>query len=253
MISTFKETLSSLRDPKYFEVIAKKTVKQSLWYWSRYVLFFALIPTILAIFTLTYYTPQFPRLAKQYLPEVDFTVKDGLASTSLSQPFVANFEDVVFIIDTTGSSTLNTPGVMITQDKFIFRSPEGDTQTQSLRDLGDFHFDTPAAVAWITSHQFQIWLVGFLVIVLLAVIFSLFYVLFNVLMFLFWAAVLWLVSRLRHRKFLFNTGFKIAVHASVLPLVISALTFMSSSGLIFILNLFLFTFYTISWYRSLTP
>ena len=118
---------------------------------------------------------------------------------------------------------------------------------------GEPDFDTPAAVAWITSHQFQIWLVGFLVIVLLAVIFSLFYVLFNVLMFLFWAAVLWLVSRLRHRKFLFNTGFKIAVHASVLPLVISALTFMSSSGLIFILNLFLFTFYTISWYRSLTP
>jgi len=251
MISTFKETLSSLRDPKYFEVIAKKTVKQSLWYWSRYVLFFALIPTILAIFTLTYYTPQFPRLAKQYLPEVDFTVKDGLASTSLSQPFVANFEDVVFIIDTTGSSTLNTPGVMITQDKFIFRSPEGDTQTQSLKDLGDLHFDKSAAVSWIASHQFQIWLLGFLLIVLLAAIFSLFYVSFNILMFLFWSAVLWIISRLRHKKFLFITGFKIAVHASVLPLIISALTFMSSSGLIFILNLFLFAFYTISWYRNL--
>ncbi|TSC85404.1 MAG: hypothetical protein G01um101416_872 [Microgenomates group bacterium Gr01-1014_16] len=252
VISTFKETLTSLRDPKYFEVIAKKTVKQSLWYWGRYVQLFALIPTVLAIFTLTYYTPQFPRLAKQYLPEADLTVKDGLASTSLQQPFVANLEDVVFIIDTTGDSSLNKPGVMITKDKFIFRSPEGDTQTQSLKDLGDFHFDKSAATSWISSHQFQIWLLGFLLIVLLAVIFSLSYVSFNILLFLFWAAIMWLISRLRHRKFLFFTGFKIAVHASVLPLIISALTFISSSQLIFFLNLFLFIFYTVSWYHSLT-
>ncbi|MBI2587419.1 DUF1189 family protein [Candidatus Amesbacteria bacterium] len=252
MISTFKETLTSLRDPKYFEVIAKKTVKQSLWYWGRYVLFFALVPIILALFTLTYYTPQFPRLAKKYLPEVDLTVKNGLASTSLRQPFIANFEDIVFVIDTTGdSSFLSQPGVMITKDKFIFRSPEGDTQTQSLKDLGDFHFDKSAAISWISSHQFQIWLLGLLLIILTAVIFSLFYVSFNILLFLFWAAVLWAISRLRHRKFLFTTGFKIAVHASVLPLIISAVTFISSSQLFFFLNLFLFAFYTISWYRQL--
>lgn len=252
MFPSFRETLTSLRDPKYFEAIAKKTVKKSLWYWGRYVLFFALIPIILAIFTLTYYTPQFPRLAQKHLPEVDFTVKDGLASTSLPQPFIANLDEVIFIIDTSGNSTLDKPGVLITRDKFIFRSPEGDTQTQSLKDLGDFHFDKPAAVSWISAHQFQIWIFGFFLILVLAVIFSLFYVLFSLLMFAFWSAVLWVISNIRHKKFLFSTGFKIAVHASVLPLIISALTFISASGLISLLNLFLFVFYSVSWYRSLT-
>lgn len=251
MFPKFKETLTSLRDPKYFEIIAKKTVRQSLWYWGRYVLLFALIPTILAIFTLTYYTPQFPRLAKKHLPEVDLTVKDGLASTSLQQPFVAGFEDIVFIIDTAGNSSLDKPGVLITRDQFIFRSPEGETQTQSLKDLGDFHFDKSAAVSWIASHQIQIWLFGFFLIVFLAAIFSLFYILFNLLVFVFWAAVFWLVSKIRRKQFLFSTGFKIAVHASVLPLIISALTFMSASGLISLLNLFLFVFYSVSWYRNL--
>lgn len=255
MLSTFKETLTSLRDPKYFEVIAKKTVKKSLWYWGRYVLFFALIPAILAIFTLTYYTPQFPRLAKKYLPEVDLTVKDGLASTSLQQPFIANLDDIIFVIDTIGdsSSLLDIkPGVLFSKDKFIFKSPDGQTQTQSLKDLGDFHFDKPAAVSWISSHQFQIWLLGFSLILPLAVVFSLFYTLFNLSMFIFWAAILWLISKIRRRQFLFTTGFKIAVHASVLPLIISAVTFVSSSQLIFFLNLFLFVFYSVSWYRSLT-
>ena len=98
MIATFKETFTSLQDLKYGQTIIKKTVRQALWYWTKYILLITTLGVILAIAALAYYAPQLPKLLGDQIPDIDLTLKGGLASTTGKQPFIVGDDKFIFIL-----------------------------------------------------------------------------------------------------------------------------------------------------------
>ncbi|OGC92989.1 hypothetical protein A3D85_03310 [Candidatus Amesbacteria bacterium RIFCSPHIGHO2_02_FULL_47_9] len=256
MISTFRETIISLRDPKYPEVIVKKTIPQSIWYWLKYLLFFTLIPLIFLTFSLTYYTPQLPRIIQEHFPEFSLTVSQGQASVVPNEPYKFATPESIFIIDTTTGSAQSladyTSGFVISRDRLYVKSPDGNLSDLPLSELGDFSYNREELSAWISRRLFAVWLAALAGLLFFAFVAVLSYTLFNFALIFLWSVILALLGRISHRSLSFAACLKVSVHAAVLPLVISAVTFLGSSALITLLNIALFVFYSLSWSKSLT-
>lgn len=255
VIRTFKETVQSLRDPLYGKTIISRTPKAALWYWTRYLILFAVIPAVIGIFALTYYTPQFPHLLREDLPDFDLTVKNGQASSTLKQPYILGTQDFAIILDTAGKpSSLDQvkSGILILRDQIIAKSSDGHTDSRSLKDLGDFHFDKQTTASWLSQNELTVWVVGVLGIIFIALVIGFFYWLFHVAVFFLLTAVFLIITRIFKRPLPFWDLFKIVIYASVLPLIISAVTAISPNPVIDYLNIGLFVYFVVSWHRSLT-
>ena len=255
MISTFKETLTSFRDPAYAQVIIGKTSRQVLWYWSRYVIFFALISLLLSIFALTYFSPQFPKIIRDNVPDFDLAIKNGQLKSGMTQPAIWGNSDFVVILNTDGKqSDLDKykSGILILKDKILAKSEDSQIQPRSLKDFGDWQVDKSGLISWLGGHELIVLLLGSLLAIVIAAVAGGVYWLMQVLMFLFWSGVLWLVAKFQHNPFVYLNCFKLVVYASVLPLIISAFTIISPSPVFSYLGLGLFIFYVVSWYRTLT-
>ncbi len=252
MIATFKETIKSLRDVKYGKEIVKKSVGQALWYWTKYLLLIVGVGVVLAVAALTYYTPQLAKLAMVNLPDVTLSVKDGQVSTDVPQPFVRGDDNFLFIIDTKGSvDNLDKAkaGVLILGDKIVTKS-ERETRIVSLQDVQDFTTSKSLVVAWINTHQMTIFGLGLaLILTTVAVLGGLFW-LWEVAGFALWALVLLLAAKLMKKNLLYINAFKIAAYASVISLLIRALTLFSGGAILSLLALAAFLFYALSWIKN---
>ncbi|KKU29173.1 MAG: hypothetical protein UX42_C0002G0005 [Microgenomates group bacterium GW2011_GWC1_46_20] len=139
VIATFKETLASLQDLKYGQIILQKSVGQALWYWTKYLLLIIAIGVILAIAALTYYAPQLPKILGDQIPDVDLTITSGIASTTVKQPFTAGDDKFIFILDTTGKlEDLDKypAGVLILADKVVAKKDSADIRIYPLNWFG---------------------------------------------------------------------------------------------------------------------
>ena len=99
MLSTFRETLTSLQDKTYGNQIIKKTPRQVVWYWTKYLLLFSLIPLILTIGSTTYFVPQLSSTLEKQLPDFEVGVKDHQFYTKSDTPY--RFEDQGFLLHLT--------------------------------------------------------------------------------------------------------------------------------------------------------
>lgn len=255
MIKTFRETLRSLKDPDYARIIVSQTPKSALWYWLRYLILFAIIPAIAAVGALTYFTPQFPRLLRNNLPGFNLAVKNGQASSSLAQPYVLGNQDFAFILNTAGKpSDLDhfRSGILVLKTQILAKSTDNHIDSRQVKDLGDFTASTEGLASWLSSNQYLVLFTGMLLILVLGTLIVLFYASFQILTFFLWGLGFWLAGKVFKRTLAYWDCFKIVVYASVLPLIISAITAISPNPIIDYLNIGLFAFYAITWFRYLT-
>ncbi|MEK7154632.1 MAG: DUF1189 family protein [Patescibacteria group bacterium] len=252
MIATFKETLASLQDLKYGQTIIKKTVGQALWYWTKYYLLLTAISLFIAVAALTYFVPQVSKFLSQKLPQdLAFTIKDGKLSSPLKQPLVYEDSGVTFILDTTGKikdlSDYKT-GVLASLEKIVFKDQQSQLKEVLYKDFGNFQFNRDIAVDWATKNKGVLWGAGLGLFLLLALFYGGFLYIYHLIVVLASAFGLRVLSLVLRKKLSYPDTLKIVFYASVLPLLVSAASFLSpSQDISFLIQLGLFLLYSIGW------
>jgi len=254
VIKTFKETITSLQDKNYGAVIIKLSLKQALWYWSKYFILVSIVSTVVVIGVVTYLAPQLPRVLRQYLPDSTFTVKNGEFSTSLTQPAILGPSDMPIIIDTIATDsaglTGSPSGIFILKDKIIFKQ-EGSVQTQSLADIPDFYFEKSTVVNWISGHQTQLWFITIGIVLVVSVLFSIFFWLGRVVGFVLWGLGFWLLGKITKRNITYVQSLNLVLYASVLPYIMSSFLVLAPNQLLSLLSLAVFVYFGTSWLINL--
>ena len=256
MIATFKETITSLQDNKYGQVIITKPLKPVIWYWTKYLILIAVIPLILVIVILTRFLPEIPQIIKSQLPEGTLTAKDHILTSTISQPLRYEESDMAIIFDLQASSSAIesiSNGVLITKDKIIVKSADGQTQTRDYLNLPDFSVDKYQIADWLQNHRYQIWVAGMVVIIILGIIIFMLTWFYRILVSLFWSLVFWLFNRFITKNPLsYLQVFNLVIYASVLPLILSLLVMLYPNSLLSFINTLIFVYFTYSWIRNLS-
>ncbi len=253
MLATFKETLKSLQDKTYGGEIIKKSLSQVIWYWTKYLLLFALIPLILTIGSLTYSVPQLPNTLRNQLPEFVGGIKDHQFFTKNTEPLRFQDPNFLFVLDPSASESALasvSAGVVISQDQMFFKD-NGTTRSQDYSDIPDFEIAKNQLVDWTNSNQLLIWAVLMGIVIVLGIILVVLYWAYRFITFWIWAAVVWLLARILKKTLVYTDAFKLVVYASVLPLLISAVLFVAPSDVMSLIGFGVFIFFTVSWIINL--
>ena len=252
MIATFKETITSLRDLKYGQTIVKRTAGQAFWYWTKYYLVLTVITLFIAVAALTYFVPQVSKFLSQKLPQdLAFTIKDGKLSSPLKQPLVYEDSGFTFVLDTTGKikdlSDYKT-GVLASLEKLVFKDQQNQLNEIVYKDFGNFEFNRDIAVDWVAKNKGLLWGAGLGLFLLLTLFYGGFLYIYHLIVVLASAFGLWVLSLVLRKKISYPDTLKIVFYASVLPLLISAASFLSpSQNISFLIQLGLFLLYSIGW------
>lgn len=251
MVATFKETLTSLRDLKYGQTIIKKTVGQALWYWTKYLLLITAVGVILAIAALAYYAPQFPKLLGNQIPDIDLTLKGGVASSTVKQPFIAGDDKFVFILNTAGKlEDLDKypAGILILADKVVAKQDSNGTRIYPLKDFPDGTFTKTIILDWVKHNQPAILGLGAGAILIFAIFITGFTWAWKLGGLAIFALLVWLASRIIKRNLNVAGSLKLVLYASVLPTLVSAFSSLSpSSQISTIIQLGLLLLYSVGW------
>lgn len=252
MIATFRETITGLRDLKYGQEIIKKTAGQSFWYWTKYFLLLTLISLFLAISALTYFVPQISKFISQKFPQdLAFTIKDGKLSSPLKQPLIYEDSGFTFILDTTGKtkdlSDYKT-GILASAEKLITKDQQGQIKEVSYKDFGNFQLNRDTAIDWVTKNKSLLWGIGLGIFLIITLFYGGFLYLYHLIVVLASAFGLWVLSLILRKQISYPDSLKIVFYASVLPLLVSAVSFLSpSQNISFVIQLGLFLLYSIGW------
>ncbi|HJZ05212.1 hypothetical protein A2634_00375 [Candidatus Amesbacteria bacterium RIFCSPHIGHO2_01_FULL_48_32] len=255
MLATFRETLTSLQDKYYGKVISTRSLRQVLWYWTKYILLLAVIVIVFGISLITYYVPQLPRLIETNVPQFDIAIKNDQISTTQPTPVTWGNSDFAIILDPSGTEDqLNdfSAGILVLRDRIVSKSQDSSTRIQPLKNVGDFSLSKSDLVFWLSRHSLRAWAIGLSVLIVGALTFSLFFWSLRLSSFSLWAGLFWLISRFTHRPLPYLTFFKLTIYASVLPLLVSAVNSLSPNAFLNYLGLGLFLFYSLSWFWNLT-
>jgi hypothetical protein len=240
MLNTFKETYRSIIDKQYGNVIVAKKLREALWYWTKYLILFTVLPVILFIFLITYFVPQLSKLASSQLPEVTVSLAQGKLSVDPYKPLVFGNADYRVIVDLEGKSTLldTTPsGLLVLQDRIIFKNSQDDSRTIDYQKMGDFQITKSTVVNWLSQNQLKIYGFLFLAIILIAIVSFTAYWLTSLFTYAAWSAIYFFISKIIKRPMRFMPILLLTIYASVPSLVVSALLFIYPNQFISIFTL----------------
>ncbi len=262
MLATFKETITSLRDPKYGQIIIAKPLKSVVWYWTKYLLLVSFIPMIIAIVLLTRFLPEAPKLVEKKLPEGTLGSKNHELFTTI-QPLDLKIPETEgsgpfrFIFDLNASPSAAesmSDGVLVLKDQLIVKTSDGRTQIQTFEKLPDFSTDKSQIAGWIRAHRYQIWTAGFIVILLVTAVISGITWVFRFLIFLVWTLVSWLVAKYLMKKSLtYLQVLNIVIYSSIIPLLLSLILTLTPNPILSLLNTGIFVFFIFTWIKNISP
>lgn len=250
MVATFKETLTSLQDKNYGAKIIAYPLRQVIWYWTKYLLLLAAFPLALSILAAVHFVPQLPRYLKSWLPQGEIAVQDGRFSTSAPQPLVWKTDQFAFIVDSQAAPDLldsYPAGALILADRIIFKESVDRTQIFSLNRWPDFSLSKDQVVGWVSRHQGWLLALTLAGLTLFALILTSFFWFYKLATFFLWAVVFWFLAARLKKTLSYLGAFKLVIYASVLSLLISAITFFAPHLVISFLGLILFLFFALSW------
>ncbi len=250
MITTLKETWVSVRNLEYGQQIVKKTVGQAFWYWFKYVLAISIILMVIALASLTYFTPQLPKFAETMLPDISITIKDGQLTSTAPQPYVAGDANFTFILNTNGKvedAAKLKVGVLVLSDRAIVKN-DTETRVFNFSDIKDNFTVTKNGVTnWLKDSKSTLLLVG-LVIILIGTILTLgTYLISKWIGFLIGALLLLAMGKIIHRSVNFADTLKLAIYAAVPSLVVSLLLTFVPNQSNSVISLGVWVFFACAW------
>lgn len=253
MMPNFREALATFQDPRSGHKIISLPAKSVLWYWTKFLVFFSFFPFFIFLAVITYYVPQLPRLALDNLPSAAVTLQSKHLSTTLKTPYTWGNRDFSVTLDPAGTeSELDTisAGILFTRDQALVKDNSGQITSQAYSGP-DFTLTRTDLVNWLTSHSLAIWFSLVVILVLVSLLSLAFVWLVYCFTFAFWGLILWLLAKPLHRPLAYPGAFKLAVYASVFPLLIAMITLIAPNQLISLIGFGLFIFSSFSWLNHL--
>lgn len=257
MLSTFRETIKSLQDVSYGRTIETYSLLRCLWYWSKYLLLIASIPAVTLVLAVTYYTPQLPSLIQSRLPDFELEFSNRRLTYFSPQPLTAGGKGMVFKVDLSGvQSDIDNyeSGVLVLEDKFIIKDPDGGLNIKPYPDLGKFRFSRSQIAGLVADRQLAVWGILTGISLFFVVTTTVGYWMSNLLIMILGSVVLWGAFRIFRRPLPFTVFLKLSLYASVLPLLVAAVNALSPNVILHFLGPILFLYYTFTWSKNLvTP
>ena len=255
MISTFKETIASIRDKNYAKLIIAKSPKQVVWYWSKYLILVSVIFLVISVFSLTHYLPQLPKFINDYFPDGVLSSRDNLLSTTINQPYKKGNSEFVFIMNLEGSASdldAYTAGVLVLKDQLVFKTNPDQVQIQKLDKVPNFSISKNDLSSYVSKNNLKLWLIGCGILVALSLVGALVNWTFRLVVNASAALLFWISAKyLMKKQINFIDTFKIILYANVLPLLLSFFLSSPPNPIFDFLNLGLFIFLSLRWIRNL--
>lgn len=254
MITTFKETLTSVKDLRYGQQIIKKTVGQTFWYWLKYVLLAAIVAFVLSLAALTYFVPQIPQLAEKAVPDITIAIKDGKFTTDAKEPLILGDENFPIIINTKGkASDLDSykTGVLVLENEIIAKD-ESQTRIVKFSEFDeDISLNKPTVVNWLKDHKIGLLIAGLVIAFIGELIFLSIFLIWKSVTFLLAALLLWVGALALKRKIQYEDSLKLIIYAAVPSLIVSFLFTFTGSDLGSLISLVVWVFFASSWLSRL--
>ncbi len=222
-----------LKDLNYGSKVIKQTLGQVIWFWFKYVLAIGICGLVIGISALFYYTPQFPKLLTEKVPEVQFTIKNGKLTTNQQLPFKWDDGRMFVYID---------------ENKIILSDSKGENNEIKFADIKEeVKFDKNMIVKWSTENKLWLLGVGLAILFSLILVLGIFYLLWQTIMFLVWSLGFWIFSFILKKKLGYLDIIKLVITASVIPLFISTLNIVFQDRILNILSFGILVFYCGIW------
>jgi hypothetical protein len=246
VIKTVKETIASIQDVKY---------RQVLWYWTKYLIFISVIPLIIGVLAFTRYLPESPKFIQDKFPEGRLTVKNHQMITTITEPYKVGNQDFTLIIDAGGDAKeldTVTNGILLLKDKVVIKTPDNQLDIQDYTKIPDFSTDKTEIYSWVSGHLFHLWLGGVAGILILGIIGFIFSWVFRIAVYGLWALIFWILGKYLLKKTLtYLQSLSVVLYASIIQLVLSLFLAIAPNQLLEALGTVLFVYFTFTWIRNL--
>lgn len=254
MKSIFKIFRTSLYGPDFYSSVADAPLKDALRYYVRLGLILSLVTTITLALLLAPRGVRFVKnkalvLVKDYYPaELAIQVKDGEASTNVTEPYIIaakgmirtaltekNLENI-FVIDTKNEFTPSTfesykTFALLTKHEIVTQGDYGQSTRQRLPHAGEYFINQQVLLAW--THNLQasmVYIVPLGIIMTFGIVFVS-YLGYLLLLFLF-AGMVFFLAKIRHMPLSYAGAYKMSLYAVVPGLVLKSL--LNASGIFFV-------------------
>lgn len=255
MVKTFKETIHSLQDPNYGNVIISKPLKKVVWYWSQYLLLISALGFLMTIFFITNKLPQLPRFIEEKFPEGDIAFNGGQLSTTISQPLFIGSQEFALVLDTEASASAldkYSSGILFQKNQILMKSEDGQTDIQTYDKIPDFSINKQIASETISKNIVKIWFALFGIVLLFTLIISSITWFWKGLSYVIWALLFLAIAKFIMKKNLsYLQILKIVIYASVLPFLLSIILSFFPNPILEILNLAVLSYFGFNWVSNI--
>lgn len=239
-----------VKDVNYGSKVIKKSLSQVIWFWFKYVLMIGICGIVIGICALVYFTPQIPKFLSDRLPNIDLAIKDGLVSTTLTEPYIWGDKNTALVINTQGTvDDLKDykAGVLILKNKIVAKN-ENETKFIDLSDFKDeTKLDKNMIIKWSTENKLWLLGAGLAILVSQILILGIFYLIWQAIMFLVWSLTFWVYAKILKKKLQYLDILKLVITASVVPMLVSVLNIVFQDKLLGIVGTGILVFYTGIW------
>lgn len=254
MFKTFSETIHSIKDANYGNVIIEKGIKYCVHYWLNYLVAITLIPIVLFIGLVTYLVPQLSKLITISIPSGKVEISNGKLISNVKQPFFLGSQEFGLVLDTSSVSGHiydKYNGILLLSDKLVIKGPNGDNLTKKYSELSNSTITTQDVINWVNKNQIKIWFILCGIILATSLASLLIYIGYKIFTILIWSGLLFTIATVLKKNIKFSQIVCISLYASVPPLVISlfaSMLFIDNSSLI---TLIVFILLSLRWIINL--
>jgi hypothetical protein len=252
VISTFKQTWRSLKDPGFGQVIKSQSVKSALWYWSKWYLFLSAIPTIILLCVITYFTPQFPHLIQSNIPEGFVGISHGKIDSSFKDSWQFKNPDFNYTYDPVSDPEKVSDfavGLTVLKDRMVLADPDHNLTTQNFSELPDFQFSKAGLLGFVSPNLVKIWLSLMGIVLVLYLVVGLGIWAYKFVSFAAVGLLFFVFAKIIKQPILYWDAFKLSVYASVLSFIFSFVFGLAPSLTAELISLGILFFYGYRWLK----
>lgn len=253
MRKAFKEFIASLKNPNFGRVILSRTFGQAVWYWTQIFFVLSLIPAIIILLAVTYFTPQLPRFVREKIPDGYVQIKSGKLETNQNQVFKTNINEYSIIVDLLSDPETITDfplGLTILQDRIVIADGNSTTK-ESFTDIPDFRLEKSSVAAYINTHITTIFAVilGLILFGYLIIGFTIWT--YRFISFFTIGLIYLVLAGIMHKKQPYMEMTKLAVYSSTISFVFSFILGLFNGWQLWLFNLAIIIYFGHRWLKDL--
>ena len=150
MSQFFRQVYLSCSDFSFYRTIVRQKLRPTIQYLLILLFFVALISSAVYYFYFKSGMNTLVTWSQKHLPEI--SIRDGVVTSPVEQPYTSFEEDFMFVLDTTGTVKYFEPqvvnGVLVMKDRIRIRRPGMETQDVDLKWVKELDLNVQIIETW---------------------------------------------------------------------------------------------------------